>query len=152
MGYNVQCVLKKVLLYYIRRHKKFQNHFLVMIWNCYHLKKWNIEFTRNCHIFKNSYLFKNINWKTCHLPRKLYEHIITIWGIFTIMVPLFHHKTPGFCFCYLPNTKSKWNKFKWEIFDNSNYDSFHGDGGFSHVYVIMHKYFVRKLEMQKMNT
>ncbi len=111
-------VLRKIVVCYTRRHKKFQNHFLVMIWNCYHFKKWNIEFTRNCHIFKKSYLFKNINWKTCHLPRKLYEHIIIIWGIFTIMVPLFHHKTPRFCFCYLPNTKSKWNKFKWEIFDN----------------------------------
>jgi len=29
-----------------------------MIWNCYHLKKQNTEFTRNQHIFKFSYLFK----------------------------------------------------------------------------------------------
>jgi len=37
--------------------------------------------------------------------------------------------------------------------DNPNYDNFHGGGGgFSHPYVIMHKYFVKKLEMQKMNT
>jgi hypothetical protein len=38
--------------------------------------------------------------------------------------------------------------------DNSNYDNFHGGGGggFSHLYVIMHKYFVKKLEMKKMNT
>jgi hypothetical protein len=28
--------------------------------------------------------------------------------------------------------------------DTSNYDSFHGGGGgFSHLYVIMHKYFVK---------
>ncbi len=37
--------------------------------------------------------------------------------------------------------------------DNSNYHSFHGGGGgFSHVYVIMHKYFVEKPKMQKMST
>jgi hypothetical protein len=38
------------------------------------------------------------------------------------------------------------------INDNSNYDHFHGGGDFSHMYVIMHKYFVRNLEMQKMST
>ncbi len=64
----------------------------------------------------------------------------------------FCHKTQRSCFCYLPNTKSKWNKFQWEIIDNSNYDSFPSGGGFSHVYVIMHKYFVKKPKMKKMNT
>jgi hypothetical protein len=34
----------------------------------------------------------------------------------------------------------------------SNYDNFHGGGGFSHPYVIMHKYFVKKPKMQQMNT
>jgi hypothetical protein len=68
-------------------------------------------------------------------------------GIFIIKVPLLCHKTQGFWFCYLPNTKFKWNKFKWEILDNSNYDHFHGGGGFSHAYVIMHKYFVKKPKM-----
>jgi hypothetical protein len=51
------------------------------------------------------------------------------------------NKTQGLCFCYLPNIKSKWDKFKWEIVNNSNYDNFHNGGDFSHVYVIMHKYF-----------
>jgi hypothetical protein len=60
--------------------------------------------------------------------------------------------TQGFCFCYFPNTKFKWNKFKREILDNSNHDNFHGRGSFSHPFVIMHKYFVKKLELQKMNT
>jgi len=32
----------------------------------------------------------------------------------------------------------------WKILDNSNYDHFHGGGGFSHPYVVMHKYFVKK--------
>jgi len=68
-------------------------------------------------------------------------------GIFTIKVPLFRHRTQGLCFCYLPNTKSKWNKFKWKILYNSNYDNFHGGGGFSHLYVIMQKYFVEKPKM-----
>jgi len=36
--------------------------------------------------------------------------------------------------------------------NNSNYDKFHGGGGFSHPYVIMHKYFVKRPKMQKMNT
>jgi hypothetical protein len=30
-----------------------------MIWNCYHLKKCNIKFTKNQHIFNFSYLLKN---------------------------------------------------------------------------------------------
>jgi hypothetical protein len=55
-------------------------------------------------------------------------------GISTIKV---HHffatRLKDFVFCYLPNTKSKWNKFKWEILDNSNYDNFHGGGGFSYL-------------------
>ncbi len=36
--------------------------------------------------------------------------------------------------------------------DNSNFDNFHGGGNFSHVYVIMYKYFGKKPKMQKMNT
>jgi len=44
-------------------------------------------------------------------------------------------------------SKSKWNKFKWEILDNLNYDNFHGGGVFSHPYVIMHKYFVKNPKM-----
>jgi len=63
---------------------------------------------------------------------------------------LFWNKVQGFCFYYLPNIKSKHNRFKWEILDNSNYDN--GGGDFSHAYVIMHKYFGKKSEMQKMNT
>jgi hypothetical protein len=39
-----------------------------------------------------------------------------------------------------------------KILDNSNYDNLHGGGDFSHAYVIMHKYFCKKSEMQKMNT
>ncbi len=55
-------------------------------------------------------------------------------------------------FLLSPNIKSKWNKFKWKILDNSNYDNLHGGGDSSHANVIMHKYFGKKLEMQKMNT
>jgi hypothetical protein len=33
--------------------------------------------------------------------------------------------------------------------DNSNYDDFHGGNAFSHAYVNMHKYFVKKPKMQK---
>jgi hypothetical protein len=68
-------------------------------------------------------------------------------GIFTIKVPFFYYMTQGFWFCYFPNIKFKWNKFKWEILDNSYYDNFHGGGDFSHEYVIMQKYFGKKLEM-----
>jgi hypothetical protein len=74
--------------------------------------------------FQKFIFIQKYKLKKWHLPRKLYQFIISIWGIFTIRVPLFHHKTQGFCFCYLPNTKSKWNKFKWKILDNSNYDNF----------------------------
>jgi len=73
-------------------------------------------------------------------------------GIFTIRVPFFGHKTQGFCFCYFPNIKSTWNKCKWKILDNSNYDNFHSGGDFSHGYVIMHKYFGKKPKMQKIST
>jgi len=59
--------------------------------------------------------------------------------------------TQGIVFCYLPNIKSTWNTFKWKTFDNSYYDNLHGGGDFSRAYVIMHKYFGKQLEMQKMN-
>jgi len=65
-------------------------------------------------------------------------------GIFTIEVPFFDHGTQGLFFYYLPNIEAKWNKFNWKILDDSNYDNFHGGGDFSHVYVIMHKYFGKK--------
>jgi hypothetical protein len=70
-------------------------------------------------------------------------------GIFIIRVPLFDHKTQGLCLYYLPNIKYKWNKFKWEILHNSNYDKFHGGGDFSHAYVIMHEYFGKKKKHKK---
>jgi len=73
-------------------------------------------------------------------------------GIFRIKAPLFGHKTQRFYFCYLQNIKFKWKQFKWKILDNSNYDNLHGGGDFSHAYVIMNKYFCKKLNMQKMNT
>jgi hypothetical protein len=73
-------------------------------------------------------------------------------GIFTIRVPLFDHKVQGLCFCCLPNIKSKSNKCKWKVLDNSNYDNFHGGGDFSHAYVITHTYFGKKPKMQKIST
>jgi hypothetical protein len=73
-------------------------------------------------------------------------------GIFTNRVPFFDHKTQGLCFHYLPNIKFKWNKFKWEILDKSNYDNFHGGDDFSHAFVIMHKYFGKNPKKQEMNT
>jgi hypothetical protein len=62
-------------------------------------------------------------------------------GIFTIKVPLFDQRTQRLWFYYLPIIESKWKKIKWKILYNSNYDHFHGGGEFSHVSVIMHKYF-----------
>jgi hypothetical protein len=64
-------------------------------------------------------------------------------------VLLFGHKTQGLCFCYLPNTKSTWNKFNCKILDNSNYVNFRGDGDFSDVYIIMHQYFGKKIKNEK---
>jgi len=72
-------------------------------------------------------------------------------GAYSQLRYLFQHKTQ-LCFCNLPNIKSKWDKFKWKILDNSNYDNFHDGGDFSHAYVIMHKYFDKKQKMQKMKT
>jgi len=96
-------------------------------------------------IFANFIFFRDIiPWEGEHEQKKI--------GHIQIMVPLFHHGIQGFYFCYLPNTISKWNKFKWEILDNSNYNNFHGGDSFSHVYVIIHKYFVKNPKMQKMNT
>jgi len=68
------------------------------------------------------------------------------------MFKVFFFWIQGFCFCYLPSTKSTWNEFKRKILDNSNYDHFHCDGDFSHAYVIMKKYFGKILKMQKMST
>jgi hypothetical protein len=78
MGYNVHDVWRRIVVYYTRKHKNLKNQMLVMIWNCYHLKRWNTKFTRNQFIFKNSYLFK----KKCHLPKQLYAFFITIWNIY----------------------------------------------------------------------
>jgi len=50
--------------------------------------------------------------------------------ILTIKVPFFDHGTQGFCFYYLPNIEAKWNKFKWKILHDPNYDNFHGGGDF----------------------
>jgi hypothetical protein len=52
----------------------------------------------------------------------------------------------GLCLYYLANIESKWNEFKWEILNNSNYDNFHGGGDFSHAYI------GKKQKMQRMNT
>jgi len=65
-------------------------------------------------------------------------------GMFLVRATLFGLKTQGLCFYYLPNIESTWNKFKWKILNNSNYDNFHGGGDFSHAYVIMHKKFGKK--------
>jgi hypothetical protein len=106
-----------------------------------------------CHSIECEFYF--LAWTHVFMGRKQQKneglHYFSMWcwvkGIFTIRVPLFGHKTQGLCFCYLPNIKSKWNKFKQEILDNSNYHSFHGGGDFSHAYVIMHKYFGKKPEL-----
>jgi hypothetical protein len=68
-------------------------------------------------------------------------------GRLTIKVPFFGHMTQRLCFCYLPNIKFKWNKFKCKTLDNLNYDNFHVGNHFSHAYINMHKYFGKKLEM-----
>jgi hypothetical protein len=73
-------------------------------------------------------------------------------GIFMVRVLLFGHMTLRLCYCYLPNVESTWNTFKWKILDNSNYNDLYGGGDFSHVYVMMHKYFGKKPKIQKMNT
>jgi hypothetical protein len=64
MGYSVHDVLGKVVAYYIKKHKNLKNQFLVMIWNFYHFKRQNFEFTKNQHNFKILYLFKNYKLKS----------------------------------------------------------------------------------------
>jgi hypothetical protein len=68
-------------------------------------------------------------------------------GIFTIKVLLFEHMAQGFHFCYLQNTKFRYNHFKCEILDNLNYDNSYGGGDFSHSYVTMHQYFGKTPKM-----
>jgi hypothetical protein len=58
-----------------------------------------------------------------------------VHGIFTIKVPFFEHKTQKLCFYYLPNIKFTWNKFKWKVLDNSNYDNLHGDMAIFHMHM-----------------
>ncbi len=96
----------------------------------------------------------------CTLVSSLKRINIVSWFIIsslqlgTIVVGLlfFGQRIQGLCFCYLLNTKFTWNKFKCKILNNLNHTNFHGGGDFSHMYVIMHQYFVKKLEMQKLNT
>jgi hypothetical protein len=73
-------------------------------------------------------------------------------GTFIVGLLFFGQRIQGLCFCYLLNTKSTWKKIKCKILNNSNYINFHVGGDFSHPYVIMHQYFGKKSEMQKMNT
>ncbi len=73
-------------------------------------------------------------------------------GTFTIVLLFFGQRIQGLCFCYLLNTKFTWNKFKCKILNNLNNSNFHDGGDFSHTNVIMHQYFGKKSEMQKMNT
>jgi hypothetical protein len=75
MGYNLHDVLRKFVAYYKRKHNNVKNEFLVMIWNYYHLKKQNIEFTWNQHTFKDSYLFKN-HTKQNVMYWNNYKHIL----------------------------------------------------------------------------
>ncbi len=70
-----------------------------------------------CFVTQNG---SNARW----LKVKPCAQCIVCLKTFIIRAPLFGHKTQGLCFCYLPNTKSKWNKFKWKILDKSNYDNF----------------------------
>jgi hypothetical protein len=48
---------------------------------------------------------------SCLRTQVKYEKLVMV-SIFTIKVTFFGHKTQGFCFCYLSNIKSKWNKLK----------------------------------------
>jgi hypothetical protein len=73
-------------------------------------------------------------------------------GTLTVGLLFFEQRIQGLCFCYLLNTKSTWNKFKCKILNNLNNSNFHDGGDFSHTNVIMHQYFGKKSEMQKMNT
>ncbi len=52
-------MLKKVVVYYTRKHKNVKKWKLVMIWNYYHFKRWNTKFSRNQDTFKTSYLLEN---------------------------------------------------------------------------------------------
>ncbi len=56
MRYNLHDVLRKVVTYYKRKHTNVKNEILVMILNCYHLFKHNIEFINNQDTFQFSYL------------------------------------------------------------------------------------------------
>lgn len=70
-----------------------------------------------------------------------------------VRVLLFGHKIERlFLFCYLPNTKFIWNKFKFKILDNSNYINFHGGGDVLDAYVNSSIILGKKIEMQKVNT
>jgi len=54
MGYNVHDVLRRILVYYTRKHNFKKNQFLVMIWNCYQFK----NETKN---LQGIYLFSKID-------------------------------------------------------------------------------------------
>jgi isopentenyl phosphate kinase len=67
-------------------------------------------------------------------------------------VTIFWTKDSRTLFLLSSKYKIYMEKNKCKILNNSNYINFHGGGDFSHPYVIMHQYFGKKSEMQKMNT
>jgi hypothetical protein len=109
--------------------------------------QWDMDKAK-ARIMHQNKVLSQLFGRAWHMPcNELY-----IWAYSQSGHHVLNTKTQGLCFCYLSTIKSKWNKFKWEILDNSNYDNFHGSGDFSHTSVIMHKYLGKKPEMQKMNS
>jgi hypothetical protein len=86
MGYNVDDVLKNVVVYYTRK-KNVKNEWLVMIWNLYHFKRCNIKSIKSSYFqkiifikkyFKKSCIGTTINIYHNNVQKKLFKNSF-IW-------------------------------------------------------------------------
>ncbi len=64
-------MLRKVVVYYTRKHENVKNEFLVMIWNCFIFRNKTSNLQGTNKISKIHISSKMINQKTCHVLGEL---------------------------------------------------------------------------------
>jgi len=69
MGYNVHDVLRRVVVYYTRKHENFKNQFLVMIEIVIIFKYETLNLQR-IDLFSRFHTYSKIKKNKCHLIKK----------------------------------------------------------------------------------
>jgi hypothetical protein len=69
MGYNVHDVLRRVVVYYTRKHENFKNQFLVMIEIVIIFKDETLNL-KGIDLFSKIHIYSKIQKNKCHLIKK----------------------------------------------------------------------------------